>query len=62
VDKALIDNPEKLADALLAKMISGKIRPATREAVREICREAATGERVQLAVKLILASPDYQME
>jgi len=62
VDKALLDNPEKLADAILARMISGKVRPATREAVRDICREAATGERVQLAVKLILASPDYQME
>ncbi len=61
-DPKLARDPEKLADHLLATMVVTKVRPATRRAIIEACEEAAPGERVALAVKLILASPEYQME
>lgn len=62
VDAKLIDDPEKLTDYLLSRMIVTKVRPVTREAVRNACQQSSSGERVQIAVKLILASPEYQME
>lgn len=62
VDQKMIDDPEKLADFLLRKMIVTKVRPVTREAVVNASKDAASGERVGIAVKLILASPEYQLE
>jgi uncharacterized protein (DUF1800 family) len=59
---ALVDEPEKLADFLLAKMVVTPVRPATRTGIVTALKDAPTAERVPLAVKLILASPEYQME
>ncbi len=62
IPAGLADEPEKLTDFLLAKMVVTKVRPTTRAAIMAACQDASTGHRVTLAVKLILASPDYQME
>jgi uncharacterized protein (DUF1800 family) len=58
----LAQDPEKLVDHLLSRMVVTKVRPATRTALVAACKEVADGERVALATKLILASPEYQME
>lgn len=58
----LADDPEKLTDFLLEKMVVTKVRPVTRAGLVTALKDASTGERVALAVKLILASPEYQME
>ena len=55
-------NPEQLADALLQPLVVTKVRAATREAIVEACRSVPPAERVALACRLILASPEYQME
>ena len=55
-------DPEKLADALLQPLVVTKVRAATRDAIVEACRSVAPGDRVALAARLILASPEYQME
>jgi uncharacterized protein (DUF1800 family) len=62
VPAELADHPEKLVDFLLAKMVVTKVRPATREGLLVALKDTPTSERVALAIKLILASPEYQME
>ena len=56
------DTPEALADALLRRLVVTKVRAATRDALVEACRSVPTAERTALAARLILASPEYQME
>jgi len=53
---------EALADALLRRLVVTKVRKATWDAVVEACRSSETADQVALAVRLILASPEYQME
>ncbi len=60
--KGAPEDPEELADALLARLIVTKVRPATREAIVEACRSVPAADRPALAARLILASPEYQME
>ncbi len=55
-------DPQQLADALLKPLVVTKVRAATREAIVEACRSVPPGDRVALAARLILASPEYQME
>jgi uncharacterized protein (DUF1800 family) len=54
--------PDVLADALLKPLVVTKVRAATREAIVEACQSVPPGERAALATRLILASPEYQME
>jgi uncharacterized protein (DUF1800 family) len=56
------EDPGKLADALLAPLVVTKVRAATRAAIVDACRSAPPSDRVALAARLILASPEYQME
>ena len=49
-------------DALLARLVVTKARPATRDAIVSACRGVPPAERPALAARLILASPEYQME
>ena len=56
------ENPEELADALLKRLVVTKVRPATRDAVVAACRSVSPTERPALAARLILASPEYEME
>ena len=56
------EDPEELANALLSRLVVTKVRPATRDAIVTACRMASPSERPALAVRLILASPEYQME
>lgn len=58
----LAEEPERLVDHLLAKLLVVRPRRITRNAVIDACKEVATSERVTLAVRLILASPEYQVE
>lgn len=54
--------PDQVADALLKPLVVAKVRAATREAIVEACQSVPPGERVAVAARLILASPEYQME
>jgi uncharacterized protein (DUF1800 family) len=56
------DDPVRLADVLLDRMVVAPVRPATRSAIVEACRCVSPEERPALAVRLILASPEYQVE
>ena len=56
------EDHEALADSVLRRLVVTKVRKTTHDAVAEACRTAAPAERVAVAVRLILASPEYQME
>lgn len=56
------DDPARLADWMLERMVVAPVRSATRNAIVEACREVAPDQRAALAAKLILASPEYQVE
>lgn len=62
VDLKLAAHPEKLVDELLKRMIVTRVRAASREAIVTACRDVPESERVALAARLILATPEYQME
>lgn len=55
-------SPEQLTDTLIARLLVVKPRNATRQAVIDACREVDQRERVALAVMLLLASPEYQLQ
>lgn len=56
------DDPKMLVESLLERMVVTKVRPATRAALVEACQSVPAAERPALVVRLILASPEYQME
>jgi uncharacterized protein (DUF1800 family) len=62
VPKGLEADPVKLADHLLARVLAVKPRAATREATIEACMAVPASERAKLVARLILASPEYQVE
>ena len=62
VNPKLAANPAQLVDQLLARLLVVKPRNVTRNAVIEACGEVPVAERINLAVRLILASPEYQVE
>lgn len=62
VSKGQVDDPEKLVDHLLARVLVVKPRKATRDAVVEACKAVPAADRAKLAARLILASPEYQVE
>lgn len=55
-------DPEALADQLVARLLVVKPRAVTRQAVIEACRKVPADQRTALAVTLLLASPEYQLE
>lgn len=55
------ETPEALVDALLARLVIVAPRPDTRAALVEAVRLAAPAERVKLACRLILVTPEYQL-
>ncbi|MFO0864589.1 MAG: DUF1800 family protein, partial [Gemmataceae bacterium] len=57
-----VEDAERLVDRLLQRMTATTIRKATRDAITKACRDATSEERTLLAVRLILASPEYQLE
>ncbi len=56
------EEPAKLVDALLERMVVTKVRTLTRSALIEACAGVPTAQRPALVVRLILASPEYQVE
>ena len=56
------DNPEKLVDALLERMVVAKVRSLTRATLIDACTAVPAADRPALVVRLILASPEYQLE
>ena len=62
VTKGQADDPEKLVDHLLARVSVVKPRATTRGAIVEACKAVPAAERAKLAARLILASPEYQVE
>lgn len=58
----LRDDPEKVVEQLLGRLLVVPPRAVTRRAVVEACRATPASERVAVAVSLILASPEYQLE
>jgi uncharacterized protein (DUF1800 family) len=62
VPKGLADDPEKLVDHLSARVLVVKPRAATRDAIVAACKAVPAADRAKLAARLILASPEYQVE
>lgn len=62
VGSQLYEHVEQLVDHLLAKMIVVNPRKITREAILEACKDVPVAQRVTLVLRLILASPEYQVE
>lgn len=58
----LADDPAGLVDHLLGRVLAVKPRAATRDAVVEACKAVKAADRAKLAARLILASPEYQVE
>lgn len=58
----LASDTEKLVDALLRRMMVTTVRKNTREAIIDACKGIPAEQRTTLAVRLILSSPEYQME
>jgi uncharacterized protein (DUF1800 family) len=56
------DDPARLVDALLERMVVTRVRTATRDALVDACKASAPAGRPALVARLILASPEYQME
>lgn len=53
---------EVLVDRLLAEMIVVNPRASTRDAIVTACQQVEPNERIELAIRLILASPEYELE
>ena len=51
-----------LVDEMLRRLIVTKVRDVTRDALLAACKSAPHGQRVALVARMILASPEYQME
>jgi len=56
------NNPEKLVDVVLERMIVTKVRPLTRATLIDACAGVPAADRPALLARLILASPEYQLE
>ncbi len=54
-------NPADLVAACLERLVVAHVRPETRSAVINACRAAPVAERLAVAVRLILMSPEYQL-
>ncbi len=53
--------PPALVDALLRRLVVTKVRPTTRAGLVEACKAVPAAARTMLGVRLVLASPEYQM-
>lgn len=58
----LADYPDALVSMILDRFLVVPARRATRDAIAHALRQVPTSERVPLAVRLVLASPEYQVE
>jgi uncharacterized protein (DUF1800 family) len=58
----LADDPARLVDHLLARVLAVPPRAATRQAITAACRAVPAADRAKLAARLILAAPEYQVE
>jgi uncharacterized protein (DUF1800 family) len=56
------DNPEAVTDAVLERLVVTRVRATTRAAVLEACKAVPAAQRPAVAARLILASPEYQVE
>ena len=56
------EDPARLVDGLLERLIVTKARTATRTALLEACQGVEVSDRPALVVRLLLASPEYQLE
>ncbi len=54
-------DPAALVDALLRRLVVTKVRTATRTGLIEACKAVPAADRTTLGVRLMLASPEYQM-
>ena len=50
-----------LVDAMLARLVIARVRPATRSALVSACEASEPLDRPSVVARLILASPEYQM-
>lgn len=55
------DQPAALVDALLARLLVHPAQPATRDTLLQVVSATPPTSRITEAVRLILASPEYQM-
>jgi uncharacterized protein (DUF1800 family) len=56
------DDPARLAELILERLVVAPVRAATRAAIIDACQAVSSAERPALAARLILASPEYQVE
>jgi uncharacterized protein (DUF1800 family) len=59
---AVSGDTEEMVDRLLADFLVVKPRATTRAAIVDACKLVEPQDRVKMAVRLILASPEYQVE
>ncbi|WP_152052827.1 DUF1800 domain-containing protein [Tautonia marina] len=57
----LPESPVALVDAMLDRLIVTPVRPTARKALIRVCQAAPIADRPALVVRLILASPEFQM-
>ena len=61
LDGAVPEKAEALVAALTAKLFVVVPRPDTTAALIEVVKDAPAAERVKLACRLILTTPEYQL-
>lgn len=57
----LPESNEMLVDALLSRLLHVPIRPELRAAARDVASNSEGSDRVNAVIRLVLASPDYQL-
>lgn len=56
------DDPVMLVDSMLARLVITPVRTEARSALVDACRAVSPDDRVVLVARLILASPEYQLD
>jgi len=57
----LPDSNEMLVDSLLSRLLHIPVRPELRTAAQEVASNSEGSDRVNAVIRLVLASPDYQL-
>ena len=61
IGETVPEKPDQLIDVLLARLLVVPPREGTRATLAEAVKAVAPGERVKLACRLILTTPEYQL-
>lgn len=59
--EGLPESNEQLVDSLLSRLLHIPVRPELRTAAQEVASNSEGSDRVNAVIRLVLASPDYQL-